>query len=194
MILDINQSAYNCLFICKFLYETSLGQIKESKMKKKLAIAIFVLSVCFGQDEVIHISKTYPDGTPKEVIKYMIMNTDLKTNQPFYMVEKILYDKKGNLVERKNSKKIDLTNPSDVASAFLTAIKNNNLNKALTFVNKRERTNVLKELKSDGFPPIPEIITAKTTRNNGQRAEVEFKGVDIGLDLIFFNNRWWVTI
>ena len=43
-------------------------------MKKKLAIAIFVLSVCFGQDEVIHISKTYPDGTPKEVIKYMIMN------------------------------------------------------------------------------------------------------------------------
>ena len=64
----------------------------------------------------------------------------------------------------------------------------------MKFVNKRERTNILKELKSDGFPPIPEIITAKTTRNNGQRAEVEFKGVDIGLDLIFFNNRWWVTI
>ena len=163
-------------------------------MKKTLVIVSFVFSICFGQDEVIHISKTYPDGTPKEVIRYMIMNSDLKTNQPFYMVEKISYDRKGNLVERKSSKKIDLTNPSDVAAAFLTAIKNNNLNKAVTFVNKRERDSFLENLKRDDIPPLPEIIIAKTIRNDGQRAEVAFEGAsDIGLDLIFFNIRWWVT-
>ena len=167
-------------------------------MKKTLVIVSFVFSICFGQDEVIHISKTYPDGTPKEVIKYMIMNSDLRTNQPFYLVEKISYDREGNVVEEKrknkNRIKIDLTNPADVATAFLSAIKDNNLNEAVRFVVKSERAGFLEALRSDEIPPLPKIIRAYATSNDGRRAEVAFEGTDaIGLDLIFENNRWWVT-
>ncbi len=46
-------------------------------MKKILLIALFITGICFGQNEIIHISKTHQDGTPKEVILYKRLNNDL---------------------------------------------------------------------------------------------------------------------
>ena len=70
-------------------------------MKKILLIALFITGICFGQNEIIHISKTHRDGTPKEVIIYEIINDDLQSNNPFSIVEKISYDSKGNYVKPK---------------------------------------------------------------------------------------------
>ena len=59
------------------------------------------MSFLFSQEEIIHISKTHRDGTPKEVIIYEIVNDDLQSNNPFSIVEKISYDSKGNYVKPK---------------------------------------------------------------------------------------------
>ena len=68
---------------------------------KRSFIIIFIVSFLFGQEEIIHISKTHQDGTPKEVIIYEIVNDDLQSNNPFSIVEKISYDSKGNYVKPK---------------------------------------------------------------------------------------------
>ena len=70
------------------------------KIKSSFVI-IFIVSFLFSQEEIIHISKTHRDGTPKEVIIYEIVNDDLQSNNPFSIVEKIYYDSKGNYVKPK---------------------------------------------------------------------------------------------
>ena len=70
------------------------------KIKSSFVI-IFIASFLFSQEEIIHISKTHQDGTPKEVIIYEIVNDDLQSNNPFSIVEKISYDSKGNYVKPK---------------------------------------------------------------------------------------------
>ena len=70
------------------------------KIKSSFVI-IFIVSFLFSQEEIIHISKTHQDGTPKEVIIYEIVNDDLQSNNPFSIVEKIYYDSKGNYVKPK---------------------------------------------------------------------------------------------
>ena len=71
-------------------------------MKAKSSfVIIFIVSFLFSQEEIIHISKTHQDGTPKEVIIYEIVNDDLQSNNPFSIVEKISYDSKGNYVKPK---------------------------------------------------------------------------------------------
>ena len=69
--------------------------------KKSSFVIIFIVSFLFSQEEIIHISKTHRDGTPKEVIIYEIVNDDLQSNNPFSIVEKISYDSKGNYVKPK---------------------------------------------------------------------------------------------
>jgi len=68
---------------------------------KNTYVIIFIVSFLFSQEEIIHISKTHQDGTPKEVIIYEIVNDDLQSNNPFSIVEKISYDSKGNYVKPK---------------------------------------------------------------------------------------------
>ena len=70
-------------------------------IKKSSFVIIFIVSFLFSQEEIIHISKTHQDGTPKEVIIYEIVNDDLQSNNPFSIVEKISYDSKGNYVKPK---------------------------------------------------------------------------------------------
>ena len=70
-------------------------------IKKSSFVIIFIVSFLFSQEEIIHISKTHRDGTPKEVIIYEIVNDDLQSNNPFSIVEKISYDSKGNYVKPK---------------------------------------------------------------------------------------------
>ena len=73
------------------------------KIKSSFVI-IFIVSFLFSQEEIIHISKTHRNGTPKEVIIYEIVNDELQSNNPFIIVEKISYDSKGNYVKPKISK------------------------------------------------------------------------------------------
>ena len=72
-------------------------------MKKTLLliITLFITGICIGQNEIIHISKTHQDGTPKEVILYKRLNNDLQSNNPFEVVNKISYDSKGNWLRPK---------------------------------------------------------------------------------------------
>ena len=68
-------------------------------MKKlNVIIILFIFSIIICQDEVIHISKIHYDGTPSEVIIYKRVNNDLKSNNPFKIVETIKYDLKGNYI------------------------------------------------------------------------------------------------
>lgn len=69
--------------------------------KKSSFLIIFIVSFLFSQEEIIHISKTHPDGTPKEVIIYEIVNDDLKTDSPFQIINKIKYDSKGKYITPK---------------------------------------------------------------------------------------------
>ena len=66
-------------------------------MKRLKAIMILsIFSIIFCQDEIIHINRVHYDGTPSEVIIYKRVGTDLKSNNPFKIVETIQYDSKGN--------------------------------------------------------------------------------------------------
>ena len=70
------------------------------KIKSSFLI-IFIVSLLFSQDEIIHINKTHRDGTPKEVIVYKVVNNDLQSNIPFEIVNTISYDTKGNWISPK---------------------------------------------------------------------------------------------
>ena len=72
--------------------------------KPKVIMILFIFSIIFCQDEFIHISKIHYNGTPSEVIIYQRMNDDLKSNNPFKIVETIKYDIKGNYIRKKLSK------------------------------------------------------------------------------------------
>ena len=68
-------------------------------MKKTfLIITLFITGICFGQDEIIHISKTHQDGTPKKVILYERLNDNLRSDNPFRILDKFSYDEKGKYI------------------------------------------------------------------------------------------------
>jgi len=120
-------------------------------MKKTLLliITLFITGICFGQNEIIHVSKTHRDGTPKEVIIYEIVNDDLQSNNPFIVVEKISYDSKGNYVKPKISKnrgKIDLSTKEAAAETIFKALKQGDKMTFLKCVSPR----VLNGLKGEG--------------------------------------------
>ena len=71
-------------------------------MKKTLFILqLLIISFVFCQDEITHISKVYSDGTPKEVIIYRQVSDNLRSDNPFEIIEKINYDTKGNYIRPK---------------------------------------------------------------------------------------------
>ena len=71
-------------------------------MKMRICYAnLFLLSFLIGQDTLTHIIKTYPDGTPKEVIIYERANDDLKSDNPFKILDKMSYDSKGSFIRPK---------------------------------------------------------------------------------------------
>jgi hypothetical protein len=120
----------------------------EMKTKNSYVI-IFIVSFLFSQEEIIHISKTHRDGTPKEVIIYEIVNDDLQSNNPFSIVEKISYDSKGNYVKPKISKnrgRVDLSTKEAAAETIIKALKRGDKMTFLKCVSPR----VLNELKDEG--------------------------------------------
>ena len=71
-------------------------------MRKLLFMLVLAItSLLFSANEIMHISKVYSDGTPKEVIIYTQVSNDLKSNNPFQIIEKINYDTKGNYIRPK---------------------------------------------------------------------------------------------
>ena len=71
-------------------------------MKTKSSfVIILIVSFLVGQEKLIHINKTHRDGIPKEVIIYKRVDDNLKTNNPFTIIEKISYDSEGNYVKPK---------------------------------------------------------------------------------------------
>ena len=70
-------------------------------MKTSIFSFIFALSVIFCQEKLVHINKTYPDGTPKEILIYKQINDELKSTNPLLLIEKINYDNNGNYIKPK---------------------------------------------------------------------------------------------
>ena len=64
----------------------------------KLFIYIFSIVIVFCNDEIIHINKVYPDGSPREIIIYWQAKPDLKSDGPLQVVDRIMYDSKGNYI------------------------------------------------------------------------------------------------
>ena len=71
-------------------------------MKHSVFSFIFVLSIIFCQEKLVHINKTYPDGKPKEILIYKQINDELKSTKPLLLIEKINYDRNGNYITRIN--------------------------------------------------------------------------------------------
>jgi len=68
-------------------------------MKKILFVLCMLMNfIVFGGDEIVHISKVYSDGTPKEIIIYSQVSNNLKSDNPFQIVEKITYNTKGEYI------------------------------------------------------------------------------------------------
>ena len=70
-------------------------------MKHSVFSSIFVLSIIFCQEKLVHINKTYPDGNPKEILIYKQINDELKSTKPLLLIEKINYDRNGNYIKPK---------------------------------------------------------------------------------------------
>ena len=58
-------------------------------MKHSVFSFIFVLSIIFCQEKLVHINKTYPDGKPKEILIYKQINDELKSTKPLLLIEKM---------------------------------------------------------------------------------------------------------
>ena len=69
----------------------------EAILRRTLILILFI-SILLGQENIIHITKTYPNGTPKEVTVYEL-NNNLKSDNPFRIAEKIKYDSKGRYIQ-----------------------------------------------------------------------------------------------
>ena len=68
-------------------------------MRKILfVLPLLIASTAFCQDEITHITKVYSNGMPKEVIVYKRVSEDLKSDNPFQIVEKITYNTKGEYI------------------------------------------------------------------------------------------------
>ena len=72
-------------------------------MKYNIIHYFFLLSILFCQEEIVHISKIYPDGKPKEILIYERKNDDLKSMNSLILIEKINYDRNGNYIKPKVS-------------------------------------------------------------------------------------------
>ena len=72
-------------------------------MKYNIIHYLFLLSILFCQEEIVHISKIYPDGKPKEILIYERKNDDLKSMNSLILIEKINYDRNGNYIKPKVS-------------------------------------------------------------------------------------------
>ena len=72
-------------------------------MKYNIIHYLFLLSILFCQEELVHISKIYPDGKPKEILIYERKNDDLKSMNSLILIEKINYDRNGNYIKPKVS-------------------------------------------------------------------------------------------
>ena len=62
----------------------------------RLLIILFLVSLIFSEDRIIHVNSTYYDGTPKEIIIYEY--SSLYTNNPLKIIDKLNFDKNGNII------------------------------------------------------------------------------------------------
>lgn len=70
-------------------------------MKRAIIVfcTFFLVTGLIGQDKIVHINKTYPDGTPREVIVYTY--GDLESDNPFTIIKKIEYDRNGKIKKER---------------------------------------------------------------------------------------------
>lgn len=67
----------------------------------KIFISVILFSFILSDETLVHISSTYFDGTPKQIIIYEY--STLYSNSPLKIVDTLNFDKKGNLVYDFNS-------------------------------------------------------------------------------------------
>lgn len=88
---------------------------------------------------------------------------------------------------------IDRTNPETVARAFLVACKANKVKEALTYVLPSQKESVETALENEGIPNIPDNLVLEVAMNEvTMNAGVKVKGTGIGIELQFFEGKWWV--
>ena len=62
----------------------------------RIALFVFILSLCLGSNRIVHINSTYYDGTPKQIIIYEY--SSLYKNNPLNVIDVINFDKNGNIL------------------------------------------------------------------------------------------------
>ena len=65
-------------------------------MKCKILISLIFFSFILSNETLVHISSTYFDGTPKQIIIYEY--STLYSNSPLKIVDTLNFDKDGNLI------------------------------------------------------------------------------------------------
>ena len=70
-------------------------------MKYKILISAIFFTFILSNETLVHISSTYFDGTPKQIIIYEY--STLYSNNPLRIVDTLNFDKDGNLIYDFNS-------------------------------------------------------------------------------------------
>lgn len=96
--------------------------------------------------------------------------------------------------QHRQIQKVDSTDPLSVAHAFFTAIAEKDVDAALEHVVPAQRPSFEKEFEK-GLPSVPtafelevESITEKET------AQIQMVNGDMGLDLRYTDDRWWIVM
>jgi len=95
-------------------------------------------------------------------------------------------------------KTVDITDPASVGQAFFYALKNNDIDRAITYVRPEEQDKVQNEIQKSGLPKLPKemnfsLIKIGGTRRGYPMATVGIAGSEIGCEVINRFNRWWVA-
>jgi len=98
--------------------------------------------------------------------------------------------------DKKQQQKIQKLEPSDpvsVAKKFLMAMAKKDTEGALREVLPAQRSSLEKEFEK-GFPPVPsEFELEIESMTEKEKAQVQMKGGEFGLDLRYKDGRWWIV-
>jgi len=87
--------------------------------------------------------------------------------------------------------RVDTSDPIQVAEAFYKAVDEQDIEAALEYVDP-ELAGDFREAMSGGMPDMPgdfEVVVMA----QGDQAEASIPGVDMEVDMILVDGRWWIT-
>ena len=90
------------------------------------------------------------------------------------------------------AKRVDTTDPEALATAFVTAVANEDIAEALQYVIPEERTDFQKEWEQ-GLPPFPKNPKIKVNVKGDSAHIAILNAKFFGMDMKQQDGRWWIV-